>query len=131
MGLYLYAGFRTGEGHMSYAPETVEQQAEYYSVLLDYPFTEEDVQVLNEIERKAHDPELSDEMRFAWWKVYDEMPLSAVSGALASTRHLETLGIQFMGESGRTLNTEVMREVLKALDLNSEAVEYMDCMYWG
>ena len=135
MGIYIYAGFRTGEKRLSYQPQGEEAQLEFYSTILNYPVSKEDLTVFNEIYQRAHDLEADRDLTFAWWKVLETLPLNMVHGSLASVRVLERRGIELPYDpedgTGETSDKALMREILTALDLNPDAVDMMDCMYWG
>ena len=132
MSITVYAGFKRQDGSWGYEPETLEAQAKFYSVLLDTHITQEDIRVFNEIRlRWINDQELGS----AWWRVYDRHPLQRVAGGLCNIRFLERKGIELQCHpedgSGSTGDKALMADILNVLDLNPEAVDLMDEMYWG
>jgi hypothetical protein len=135
MSTSVYAGFQVAEDRLSFVPQGIEAQAEYYSLLLDQPITPEDIQVFEHIRDQYHGSNpRNQEISFAWFKVVSSHPLYQVVGSLCGRTYLEARHIHLECDEygdGRTTDKAFMRSVLRACQLNPDAADLMDCMYWG
>jgi hypothetical protein len=129
MSIDVYAGFKTQHGVTSFTPDTLEAQVKYYSTVLRRSISQADIQVWDEIRDRAFQGDDPD-MELAWWRVYADHPLTRVRTSLCNAHWLARQGI-VVEHDGHTTDKELMRRILRALELNPDAADRLDQMYWG
>lgn len=135
MGSHVYFGFRVSPKELHMAPETLEEQAEFYTKVLGEYVSPEDIVVYRQLRDNWTDPQLDQDMQLAWWKLVDSHPLRNVIGSICSVSYLRRQhGIHLEYDecgSGETTDPILIWRIFNALGFRQEAVSDIDCLYWG
>jgi hypothetical protein len=133
MGIYVYAGWERQDGVWSYRPATDADFLEYASTALNEQFSQEDLLVYNHV-RDQYENAGDQDLQYAWWKVFQQLPLGHVDGSLCGLRTLKRKGVDLPTDEdgcGNTDDQAVIRAVFTALGLNPEAAALVQKLYWG
>lgn len=135
MGIRVYFGFVDGPQSLAMAPESLEEQAEFYTKVLGAFVTPEDITVYHQLRDFWMDPKLSQDEQLAWWKLVDRHPLRRVIGSICSESYLRLeCGIRLECDedgNGSTVDSMLIWRIFNALGFKQEAIADIDCLYWG